>query len=433
MRIRLNRQFFSGVAMMILFSFLLDCGGKNNPAPTPPTPPTVTSMTPNKANRGQLHISATIQGANLSGVLSVDLGEHVTVESFHSSSAASLDVVFSVATQAGPGLRDVTVTTAAGTGTAPLLTISTNLVPVAKFTVSPKTGPDNTVFTFDATDSADDGRIASYDWQFGDQQSGHGEIVTHQFSSPGNYDVTLTVTDTHQSSSSQVSSVVVVEGVAPVADFSFDPSSGNVDTVFHFDASGSSDADGEIVEYQWNFGDGTGTGKTVDHRFKDGGLFKVNLTVVDNDGFSSTRERELLIEKFDESGAIEQIRGTISVFFDRFSELDKLSADQILVGWSDSPGCKGRLEEKKIIEREQLLVTDNTATILGSIPVLIHDNHFTANADATARFDWTETDGSTHSGIATHHFQMLLENDEWLICNFTVDGKAGTLPSIISR
>ena len=55
------------------------------------------------------------------------------------------------------------------------------------------------------------------------------------------------------------------------------------DTV-NFDASGSSDSDGTISEYRWDFGDGSfGTGGSISHQFADGD-FRVTLSVVDNQG-----------------------------------------------------------------------------------------------------------------------------------------------------
>ncbi len=53
---------------------------------------------------------------------------------------------------------------------------------------------------------------------------------------------------------------------------------------FDFDASGSSDADGNIAEYRWDFGDGTtGSGVTTSHQFGEG-TFPVTLTTVDDQG-----------------------------------------------------------------------------------------------------------------------------------------------------
>ncbi len=56
-----------------------------------------------------------------------------------------------------------------------------------------------------------------------------------------------------------------------------------------FDGSGSSDSDGAISGYEWNFGDGsTGSGETTAHDYADpGGTFTVTLTVTDNEGASS--------------------------------------------------------------------------------------------------------------------------------------------------
>ena len=52
-----------------------------------------------------------------------------------------------------------------------------------------------------------------------------------------------------------------------------------------FNGAGSSDPDGSIVSYAWNFGDGTvGSGATATHTFADEGTFTPRLTVTDDDG-----------------------------------------------------------------------------------------------------------------------------------------------------
>jgi len=56
-----------------------------------------------------------------------------------------------------------------------------------------------------------------------------------------------------------------------------------------FNGSGSVDSDGEIVEYRWDFGDGTsGSGITVTHTYDSKGIFTATLTVRDGCGAQGT-------------------------------------------------------------------------------------------------------------------------------------------------
>jgi len=67
-----------------------------------------------------------------------------------------------------------------------------------------------------------------------------------------------------------------------------------------FDASGSSDPDGTIVKYVWDFGDGTTletSEPTVTHSYSAPGTYTVTLTVVDNDGLKSTMTAEISVAK----------------------------------------------------------------------------------------------------------------------------------------
>ena len=81
-----------------------------------------------------------------------------------------------------------------------------------------------------------------------------------------------------------VATVIACSGWSEVsaevtAKFSVSPRKGNKGTNFEFDAGKSK---GAITSYSWDFGDGTtGTGKTVEHKFKTDGKFKVVLTVDD--------------------------------------------------------------------------------------------------------------------------------------------------------
>lgn len=57
----------------------------------------------------------------------------------------------------------------------------------------------------------------------------------------------------------------------------------------NFDASDSSDPDGNIISYDWDSGDGsTGSGETFSHTYDSAGDYTVELTVTDDDGEQDT-------------------------------------------------------------------------------------------------------------------------------------------------
>jgi subtilisin family serine protease len=63
-----------------------------------------------------------------------------------------------------------------------------------------------------------------------------------------------------------------------------------------FDGSGSSDSDGSIVDYVWDFGDGAvGSGATVNHTYATGGTYTVGLTVTDDDGATDGANRDVTV------------------------------------------------------------------------------------------------------------------------------------------
>ena len=61
------------------------------------------------------------------------------------------------------------------------------------------------------------------------------------------------------------------------------------DLVASFDAAGSSDPDGTVESYAWDFGDGTGgSGVSPDHTFAASGTYTVRLRVSDDGGGTDT-------------------------------------------------------------------------------------------------------------------------------------------------
>jgi parallel beta-helix repeat protein len=75
----------------------------------------------------------------------------------------------------------------------------------------------------------------------------------------------------------------------PTAVISANPTSGTEPLNVMFDGGGSSDTDGSIVSYAWNFGDGgNGSGMSASHTYASAGTFSAVLTVTDDDGAIGT-------------------------------------------------------------------------------------------------------------------------------------------------
>ncbi len=172
---------------------------------------------------------------------------------------------------------------AAGTKSGPA-----NQPPVAMGSISKTQASVNETLTFNASQSFDpDGQITQYNWNFGDNSSSSQAIATHAYSQAGTYTVTLTVID-NQGATGQTTGQVTITGPGnqpPVARAQVAPNPANVNQQITFNASTSSDADGQITQYLWNFGDGTtSTQQIATKSYAQAGTFNVSLTVTDNNG-----------------------------------------------------------------------------------------------------------------------------------------------------
>ena len=77
----------------------------------------------------------------------------------------------------------------------------------------------------------------------------------------------------------------------PHASFEASPVIAKVGETISFNASASEDPDGYIVNYEWDFGDGTITSDTdpyITHSYSEPGIYKVTLTVTDNDNLNGS-------------------------------------------------------------------------------------------------------------------------------------------------
>ena len=172
-----------------------------------------------------------------------------------------------------------------------------NRPPTASFTADQTTGdlPLTVQFTSTSTDS--DGTIVGYDWDFGDGGISDVADPNHTYGTAGEYEVTLTVTDDDGASSTSAPQVITVtdpSNIAPQASFTADQTTGDLPLTVQF-TSTSTDSDGTIVGYDWDFGDGeTSDIADPNHTYGTAGEYEVTLTVTDDDGASRTSAPQVI-------------------------------------------------------------------------------------------------------------------------------------------
>ncbi len=84
--------------------------------------------------------------------------------------------------------------------------------------------------------------------------------------------------------------------VPPLPAFAFGPYEPEAGEAVAFDASGTTDPDGAVVEYWWDFGDGTvDIGNPIPHSYEEAGEYTVALTVADDDGDTATLVQSVTI------------------------------------------------------------------------------------------------------------------------------------------
>lgn len=147
--------------------------------------------------------------------------------------------------------------------------------------------------TFTDLSSDPDGTIVFWSWEFGDGGSSLSQNPDHAYGATGTYSVTLTVTDDRGGTDLIVQSVIVSDppNTPPTADF--DETCDVLTCVF---TDLSSDLDGSVTSWSWDFGDGgTAASQNPSHTYGTSGTYTVTPTVVDDDGDSATTSRDVSV------------------------------------------------------------------------------------------------------------------------------------------
>ncbi len=146
--------------------------------------------------------------------------------------------------------------------------------PVADFSGSPTSGaaPLTVNFTDQSTNSP-----TSWSWDFGDGGTSTAQNPSHEYTSAGDYTVSLTAANAGGSDTATKTDYISVTPPAPVADFTGSPTSGTVPLTVNF----TDQSTNSPTSWSWDFGDGgTSTVQNPSHEYTSAGDTKTNYISV---------------------------------------------------------------------------------------------------------------------------------------------------------
>lgn len=164
-----------------------------------------------------------------------------------------------------------------------IVNVSASTPPTAAFTTSPSPAQGLAPLVVQFTDASTPGTaaIVAWQWDFGDGNGSSDQNPQHTYTTPGSYQITLTVTDA--ATLQDLVNGNVEAWAAPVAAFETSPApaTGRAPLAVQFVDTSTSGAGG-IVSWQWEFGDGSNSSdQNPAHTYTSPGSYTVTLTVTD--------------------------------------------------------------------------------------------------------------------------------------------------------
>lgn len=199
----------------------------------------------------------------------------------------------------------------------------------------------NADFTFDNNNECDSmdvnftntstGTISTYNWTFGNTNSFSGQNPPTQFySSPGTYNIELTVADAQGCSNTETKPVRVRE--TPVANFSVNSVCLNTPAVFTDLSTSGGDP---ITSYNWTFGDGiSSTQQNPTHLYTAFGIYTVRQ-IVSNGFCVDTFEIQVTVENKPTASFVSSPKTGCSRLTVNFSNQSSANATSFLWNFGD--------------------------------------------------------------------------------------------------
>jgi PKD repeat protein len=216
-----------------------------------------------------------------------DLSENVTERNWDFGDRSTSIDYDPVHTYFAAGNYSVKLTVSNKNGTSSKLVpitvqqLSAEVLPVANFSSNVTEGyaPLDVHFT-DLSEN-----VTEWKWDFGDGETSTDQSPVHTFSTAGDYNVNLTVSNENDTDSKLVTITVheQPDGVIPAANFTSNVTEGYTPLTVQF-----TDLSENVTERNWDFGDGNNSiEQDPTHIFSTPGTDNVNLTVSDENGTDS--------------------------------------------------------------------------------------------------------------------------------------------------
>ncbi len=177
----------------------------------------------------------------------------------------------------------------------PLSGASNTVAPSPDFTPSTTSPEMRQLVVFDASKSTDEGvpcnDNCTYLWTFGDGSVARGRIVSHAFSTPGTYVVTLAVTDAAGAIRTTSQSLTVKNVAAPDVKITVSPAIPIAGQQATFIATATTPTGHSVQSYAWDFGDGTTqttTAPSATKTYSRVGTYTASVTATDDLGQQGT-------------------------------------------------------------------------------------------------------------------------------------------------
>jgi PKD repeat protein len=164
--------------------------------------------------------------------------------------------------------------------------------PTAQFSAPTFAEPNKPIFLDARQSVAPDGKITRYKWFVDDREVAEGDTATITISEAGDHTLKVLVQD--DSGFEEAQSILTKKihlNFSPAPKWSASALVATPNQFITFDASRSSDKDGKVRQFLWQFADGsTAKGAIVKKQFTAAGVQSFTLTIDDGQGFENSKQ-----------------------------------------------------------------------------------------------------------------------------------------------